>query len=214
MAKMSGPTFKYISGNAVLNGAELVLNYHPQSAGWFQFNNTFSMLSAVQKNQPDSTKYLPYTPPYKFVSGIELNAKEVGGIIKNAYFRTDFEYCFKQDKIYYKFGNETVTPAYTLINTGVGADIVSGNRTLCSVYFYISNLFDVAYQSNMRRLKYGDPNNVTGRVGVYEMGRNISFKLLFEASRFTAIRIFMVILLGIGAFLALTAWINHPAESF
>jgi iron complex outermembrane receptor protein len=38
MAKMSGPTFKYISGNAVLTGAELVLNYHPQSAGWFQFN--------------------------------------------------------------------------------------------------------------------------------------------------------------------------------
>jgi iron complex outermembrane receptor protein len=179
MAKMSGPTFKYISGNAVLTGAEVVLNYHPQSAGWFQFNNTFSMLSAIQKNQPDSTKYLPYTPPYKFVSGIELTAKELSSNIKNAYFRADLEYCFKQDKIYYKFGNETVTPAYTLINTGVGADIISGGRTLCSVYFYISNLFDVAYQSNMSRLKYTDTNNVTGRVGVYEMGRNISLKLLF-----------------------------------
>jgi len=37
-------------------------------------------------------------------------------------------------------------------------------------------------------------------------------KIPDEASRFTAIRIFMVILLGIGAFLALTAWINNPAE--
>ncbi|MBN1431146.1 MAG: mechanosensitive ion channel [Methanomicrobiaceae archaeon] len=33
-----------------------------------------------------------------------------------------------------------------------------------------------------------------------------------ESSRFTAIRIFMTILLGIGAFLALTAWIDDPKE--
>jgi iron complex outermembrane receptor protein len=35
----------------------------------------------------------------------------------------------------------------------------------------------VAYQSNISRLKYGDPNAVTGRIGVYEMGRNIGFKI-------------------------------------
>lgn len=37
-------------------------------------------------------------------------------------------------------------------------------------------------------------------------------KIPDEASRFTAIRIFMVILIGIGAFLALTAWIDDPAQ--
>ena len=41
-----------------------------------------------------------------------------------------------------------------------------------------NNLADVAYQSNMSRIKYADTNNVTGRIGVYNMGRNISFKLL------------------------------------
>ncbi len=46
------------------------------------------------------------------------------------------------------------------------------------VYFYCSNLTDVAYQSNMSRLKYTDINNVTGRTGVYNMGRNFSIKLL------------------------------------
>ncbi|MHB1688673.1 MAG: TonB-dependent receptor [Ignavibacteriaceae bacterium] len=178
MTKMSGPTFKYISGNAVISGAELTLNIHPQDAQWFHFDNTFSMLSAIQKDQPDSTKYLPYTPPYKFVSGVEFNAKSLGDIFKNAYFRLDVEHYFKQDKIYYKFGNETVTPAYTLLNVGIGADIISDNRTLFSLYIYGSNILDEAYQSNMSRLKYGDPNNVTGRIGVYEMGRNISFKIL------------------------------------
>lgn len=33
-----------------------------------------------------------------------------------------------------------------------------------------------------------------------------------DSSRFTAIRIFMTVLLGIGAFLALTAWIDDPKE--
>ncbi len=177
MAKMSGPTFKYVSGNAVISGVELIFNYHPQQAQWFHFDNTFSMLSAIQKNQPDSTKYLPYTPPFKYISGIEFNAKSLGNIFKDAYFRFDIEHYFEQDKIYYKFGNETVTPAYTLLNLGIGADILSGGKKLFSVYIYGSNILDVAYQSNMSRLKYTDPNNVTGRIGVYEMGRNISLKV-------------------------------------
>ncbi len=177
MAKMSGPTFKYISGNAVISGAEFTLNIHPEEVQWFHFNNSFSMLSAIQKDQPDSTKYLPYTPPFKLVSGVEFNAKTLCGVFRNVYFRLDLEHYFKQDKIYYKFGNETVTPAYTLLNAGIGADVISNGQTLFSVYIYGSNLLDEAYQSNMSRLKYGDTNNVTGRVGVFEMGRNISFKI-------------------------------------
>ncbi|HUX59962.1 MAG TPA: TonB-dependent receptor [Ignavibacteriaceae bacterium] len=178
MAQMSGPTFKYISGNAVITGAEFTFNIHPEEAQWFHFNNSFSMLSAIQKNQPDSTKYLPFTPPFKLVSGIEFNSKSFWDFFKDAFFRIDVEHCFKQDKIYYKFGDETVTPAYTLLNAGIGADVVSNMHTLFSFYLYGSNLLDEAYQSNMSRLKYGDTNNVTGRVGVFEMGRNISFKVV------------------------------------
>ncbi|MHB9012708.1 MAG: hypothetical protein ACYC49_10865, partial [Ignavibacteriaceae bacterium] len=63
------------------------------------------------------------------------------------------------------------------LNAGIGADVISNGQTLFSVYIYGSNLLDEAYQSNMSRLKYGDTNNVTGRVGVFEMGRNISFKI-------------------------------------
>ena len=179
MAKMSGPTYKYISGNAVISGAEMTFNIHPQSVQWFHVDNSLSILSAIQKNQPDSTKYLPYTPPFKFVSGIEFNVKSLGEIFKYAYFRIDVEHFFEQNKIYYKFGNETVTPAYTLLNIGIGSDIISGSKKLCSVYIYASNILNEAYQSNMSRLKYSDPNYVTGRIGVYEMGRNISLKLIF-----------------------------------
>jgi len=171
-------TFKYISGDAVLSGGELVFNVHPQTVAWFHFNNTFSTVTAIQKHQDDSTKYLPYTPPNKLISGIELTAKKAGNIFKNLYLRTDVVNCFKQNKIYYKFGDETITPAYTLLNIGAGADVCSKKKTLFSLYIYANNITDVAYQSNMSRLKYGDPNNVTDRIGVYEMGRNISFKIL------------------------------------
>ncbi len=182
MAKMDGPTFKYISGDAVLTGAEITLDIHPVNVKWFHFNNSFSMLSAIQKNQPDSTKYLPYTPPFKFVSQLEFTASAFSNTFRNAYLRFDVEHYFKQDKIYYKFGNETVTPAYTLLNIGAGVDISENDRTILSLYLYAGNILDAAYQSNMSRLKYGDSNNVTGRIGVYEMGRNFSFKVLIPAN--------------------------------
>jgi iron complex outermembrane receptor protein len=171
------PTYKYIAGDAVLSGGELIFNVHPQTAKWFHFNNTFSYVSAIQKHQNDSTKYLPYTPPAKLVSGVEFLSKHLG-TLKNTYLRADVVHCFEQNKIFYKFGNETVRPAYTLINIGAGTDICSKSRTIFSIYIYACNITDVAYQSNMSRLKYTDTNNVTGRIGIYEMGRNISIKLL------------------------------------
>ncbi len=177
MAASSGPTFKYISGDAVLTGGELTIHIHPQNAAWFHFDNTFSMISAIQKDQPDSTKYLPYTPPYKFVSGVAFLSRKAGHTFAHLYARFDVEHYFEQDKIYYKFGDETLTPAYTLLNLGVGADVISKGKKLFSVSMYVRNLANVAYQSNMSRLKYGDTDNVTGRTGVYEMGRNIGFKI-------------------------------------
>ena len=177
MAASSGPTFKFIAGDAELYGAELTLNIHPVKAGWFHFDNTFSLLNAIQKNQPAATKYLPYTPPFKLVSGVEFIAENIGSTFKNSYLRIDMEHCFKQDKIYYKFDNETVTPAYTLLNIGVGTEIIDKGQTLFSIYLYAQNVANMAYQSNMSRLKYTDTNNVTGRIGVYEMGRNFNFKV-------------------------------------
>jgi len=171
-------TFKYIQGNAVLTGGEAVVNIRPRNVKWLNFDNSFSFVSAIQKNQPDSTKYLPYTPPPKLRSELKFIYTK-SKTFKNAYVKVGMDYYFEQNKIYYKYGNETVTPAYMLINAGIGTDICSAKgTTLCSVYIYGGNLGDVAYQSNMSRLKYADPNNVTGRIGVYNMGRNISLKLI------------------------------------
>ncbi|MBI1769675.1 MAG: TonB-dependent receptor [Bacteroidetes bacterium] len=172
------PTFKFVQGDAVLSGGEAMLNIHPRSVNWFSWFNSLSMVNAIQKNQSDSSKYLPYTPPYKLRSEVRLGLPGNGETLKNAYFKLGIDHFFEQSKVYYKYGNETITPAYTLLSVGLGADICSKQKMFCSLYIYASNIFDVAYQSNMSRLKYADTNNVTGRVGVFNMGRNISFKVM------------------------------------
>ena len=177
LALAPGPAFKYVQGNAILSGGEAVVNIRPRNIRWINFDNSFSFVNALQKNQPDSTKYLPYTPPPKYRTELKVIYTK-GKTIKNAYLKVGIDHYFEQNKIYYKYGNETITPAYTLLNLGVGGDVCSNKQTLFSVYIYESNITDVAYQSNMNRLKYTDPNNVTGRIGVYNMGRNISFKLV------------------------------------
>jgi iron complex outermembrane receptor protein len=177
LALAAGPAFKYVQGNALLSGGEAVLNIRPSKLKWLNFDNSFSFVTALQKNQPDSTKYLPYTPPAKYRTELKFIYTK-GKVIKNSYVKVGMDYYFEQNKIYYKYGNETVTPAYMLINAGIGGDICYKDKTLFSFYVYGSNLGDVAYQSNMSRLKYTDPNNTTGRIGVFNMGRNLSVKLI------------------------------------
>ena len=46
-----------------------------------------------------------------------------------------------------------------------------------SIYITGMNLTDVAYQNFLSRLRYEAVNNATGRMGVYDMGRNFSFKI-------------------------------------
>ncbi|HRA60527.1 MAG TPA: TonB-dependent receptor [Bacteroidia bacterium] len=171
-------TFQYTSGNAQLMGGELSVDIHPHPLDWLHFENTFSYVQSIQKNQPNSRKYLPFTPAPKFTSELKATRKKLGKLLANSYVKVGVEKFFIQDKFYAAYNTETSTPGYTLVNIGIGTDVTSKNKTLFSLYINANNLTDVAYQSHLSRLKYQAQNNVTGRTGVFNMGRNISFKLL------------------------------------
>jgi iron complex outermembrane receptor protein len=171
-------TFKFVSGNAQLTGGEISIDIHPHPLDWLHFENSFSYVRSIQKDQPDSTRYLPFTPGPKFSSELRANATKLGKSLANAYIKIGVDNYFAQNKFYSAYGTETATPGYTLLNFGIGTDIISKSKTLFSLYISADNLNNVAYQSHLSRLKYGDINNVTGRTGVYNMGRNISFKLI------------------------------------
>lgn len=178
VAGFAGPVFKYIAGNANLSGGELMINIHPHHIDWLHLETAYAVVRAIQLHQDISTKYLPYTPPDKWQSKLKLSAQKLNKTFQNSYISFGIDHYFKQDKFYYQFGNETATQGYTLLNLGIGTDIKTTNKTICSIYLAVNNLNDVSYQSNMSRLKYTDINNATGRTGVYNMGRNISFKLI------------------------------------
>lgn len=171
-------TFRFVSGNANLTGGEVIIDIHPHPLDWLHFENSFSYVRSVQKSESDSTKYLPFTPAPKLQSELRADLKKAGKLFGNAYIKAGLEYYFEQNNVYSAYGTETPTPDYLLINAGVGTDILAKGKTVCSIFISANNLGDVAYQSHLSRLKYGEINNVTGRTGVYNMGRNISFKLV------------------------------------
>ena len=171
-------TFQFVQGNANLLGGEISIDIHPHPIHWLHFENSFSYVQATQTNQPDSLKNLPLIPAPKLVSELKADIKKIGKYISNAYVSVELENYFEQNKFYSAFGTETKTPGYSLINIGMGGEITRKSKTICSIYISTNNITDVAYQHHLSRLKYGAANNTSGRTGVYNMGRNISFKIL------------------------------------
>ncbi len=172
------PTYQFVSGNAHLVGGELRIDIHPHPLDWIHFENTFSFVQATQYGQPDSTRYLPLIPPAKWQSSLRFSLNKAGKSLQNLYFQIESEMYFEQDRYYSAYGTETRTPGYTLFNLGLGADITRNEKQVCSLYVSLNNVMDVAYQSHLSRLKYTPENYATGRTGIYNMGRNMSFKLI------------------------------------
>ena len=73
---------------------------------------------------------------------------------------------------------ETETPGYVLLSLSTGTDIQVKGKKMAEFYITADNLLNKAYQNHLSRLKYADENVVTGRRGVYNMGRNITFKVV------------------------------------
>ena len=171
------PTFRYLQGDARLIGFELFTDLHPiHSLHW---ENTFSYVDARQLHQPADKKYLPFTPAPRWTSDVKVELTHDGRVLNNAYVSAGLECYLCQNHYYRADDTETATPGYALLNIGAGTDILCHGHKLCEVYLSVNNVLDKAYQSHLSRLKYADRNAVTGRVGVYNMGRNLTVKLLF-----------------------------------
>jgi len=170
--------FKYQQTNANLYGGELMLDIHPHPIDWLHFENTFSYVRATASNATDSTKYLPNIPAARWLSELRGNFKKVNGCMRNAYIGLQMDMNFKQDNVFSAYETETPTDGYTLLNANLGTDFVNkNNKTLFSLHFAVNNIGDVAYQSHLSRLKYAPVNELTGRSGVFNMGRTFSVKV-------------------------------------
>ena len=190
----AAPVYKYTQTRARLYGGELDLHVHPTSLSWVQLNGTLSIVDGGLVGVPDSVKYLPFVPPVRITADLKFPVKKLGPSIRNAYVKAGLIDCFEQKHIYQQYAiynglntaltpfeykaSTTATKGYTLFSAGVGGDIVSKGHTTCSIYVTCNNLFNTGYMDYMSRFKYYPVNYTTDRVGVFNMGRNISFKLL------------------------------------
>ncbi|MDQ1138660.1 TonB-dependent receptor [Pedobacter agri] len=180
-------TYQYQQSKARLYGAELSVNLHPASAKWLNFNNSFAYVVGLNKNEEllrlhgSEAKYLPFIPPLQIRSELKATAQKSIGVFSKPYVKVDAVLFADQNKFYALDNTETFTKGYTLFNAGVGSAIKSkSGKTILDLFVQVDNIFNVAYQSHLNRLKYfeyyeASPN---GRSGIYNMGRNMSFKVV------------------------------------
>ena len=189
-------TYAYTQGDARLLGFEAGVDVHPIHS--VHFSNTFSYVDAQLLHQAADTKYLPFTPAPRWTSELKwelahhshstVSTHAVheyrhshpshGLSFNNAFIAAGLDCYLKQTHIYSADDTESVTPSYTLLSLSVGSDVQLKGKKMAELYITADNLLNRAYQNHLSRLKYADENVVTGRRGVFNMGRNITFKVV------------------------------------
>ena len=176
--------FKFGQQDARLTGIEALLDLHPHPLDWLHWQNTFTYVNGRFKQAIEGTKNLPYIPAARFISQLRADLMEKSKSATRLSIFVEADHTFNQDNPFTAFNTETPTPGYTLVNAGFNANIHTKNKTLFSVYLMANNLTDVAYQNHLSRLKYTAENMATGRIGVFNMGRNfmvrVNIPLSFE----------------------------------
>ena len=184
-------TYAYTQGDARLLGFEAGIDFHPVHS--IHFSNSFSYVDARLMHASADTKYLPFTPAPHWASELKWELFHHSHTTVNHHHTTDAAHrslfnnlyvaagldCYlKQTHIYSADDTETKTPGYALLSISAGSDIQVKGRKIAELYITADNLLDKAYQNHLSRLKYADVNVATGRRGIFNMGRNITFKIV------------------------------------
>jgi iron complex outermembrane receptor protein len=184
---LSGNTvFQFQAAHAQLYGAEANLDIHPHPLDWLHFENSVSIVYGINKGVSgipvsDSAKYLPFIPPLHTNSELRANVKRKFTHFSALYVKVGMQWYDKQDRAYLAFNTETSTPGYTLFDAGIGGDVTNqSGKVLFNLSILGNNITDLAYQAHLSRLKYFEQYSASpnGHLGIYNMGRNISFKLV------------------------------------
>ncbi len=173
------PAYKFNQHDAKLAGLEASLDIHPHPLDWLHFEHSFSFVRGKFDNAIDGSANLPLIPATRLVNELRGDFPKAGPCLRNLYVKIEADNTFKQDKPFTGFGTETATSGYTLFNAGLGTSVINrkNKRSVLSIHFSVTNIADKAYQNHLSRLKYAAMNMATGRMGVFNTGRNFSVKL-------------------------------------
>jgi iron complex outermembrane recepter protein len=169
--------FAYNQQDAKLIGAEFNLDIHPHPLDGLHIENTVSIVNGTFKKALAGSINLPTIPSMRWIAELRYELPKNTGRLKNTYASLQFDNVGAQNNPFTGYNTETKTTGYTLINIGAGAHITKKDKQLFSISLVAQNLTDIDYQSHLSRLKYTDENILTGRTGIFNMGRNYSLKI-------------------------------------
>lgn len=170
------PVYQYTSGDARIVGGEVSVDVHPTPR--LHIGNSFAYVNSVQLHQPHEAKYLPFTPAPRWNADVKYEFVCGGRTFDNLFVKMAMECNLRQNHFYAVNQTESATPSYTLFHLYAGTDVCHRDKRLFSIYLLGENLFDRAYQNHLSRLKNLGLNPMTGRQGVYNMGRNFSVRFV------------------------------------
>ena len=181
-------TYEYQQAQADLYGGEVAFNIHPTALPWVSLRTGAALVIGLNQNPElrarvgNAGRYLPLIPAPSSRSEIRFTAPErTGTPFTASYFRFTVDATATQNRFYAVDGAETRTPGYVLTGVGVGTSLrTKGGREAVQLVLQGDNIFNVAYQAHLNRLKYfeyyrASPN---GRLGIYSPGRNLSVKVV------------------------------------
>ena len=178
------PTYKFQQGKVVLYGLEGNIDFHFIKN--LHFENSASLIygdnesfSGAEKNIDN--KYVPQIPPFRSLSEVRYDLFENSSLFSKTFVKLQLQYTATQNRVYSFDDTETPTKGYSLVNLGFGTSLKNKNGdNILDIYLLGNNIFDVAYQDHLSRLKYFEDYSSTpnGRSGIYNMGRNVSLKLV------------------------------------
>lgn len=182
--------YDYLQASAMLYGGELWFSAHPQFLQGFKFDNTFSYTRGLNrdphlKQEGTNGEYLPNIAPFKWIGTVSREFRSVSKLFRLIKPQFGIELAAAQNEYFGRNDTETHTPGYTLFNLGVQAQIKYSDKMEPLTFMVkAENLFNRAYQDHLNRLKYMDTyrdegvESPDGRYGIYDMGRNVTFKLM------------------------------------
>ena len=155
------PVYRYIQGNSLLKGFEFELDIHPIEALHIDNNLDYVWGGNISTGTP-----LPFIPALHLNDQVKWTFKtHKASPLKQPYIQLELETHFTQERID-EF--ESVTPGYVLLNFNAGTNL-KVKKQLWTLYISGTNILDTKYYDHLSRLQ---------EVGIYNMGRRITFGLV------------------------------------
>ncbi len=149
--------YRYVQQDATLYGGEIGFHFHPHPYDWLHVESSYQTVLGELKG---GTK-LPLIPANTLTNTFRVEFSNEDSWLKKSNAFITLNNTFKQSRV---AENETVSPAYALLDAGFGGEVSLMKQ---AVQFNLSanNILDKKYIAHLSRLK---PD------GMYNMGRSIT----------------------------------------